>query len=374
MFRFIFCLILAINANQSFSQNNFVIEGTITGKDTGSIILSYPKENHKFYNDTSTINDGKFLFTGEINQPTFCWVFTKGNGNRTSLFIEPKRQKLMLREGHFSELKMTGSFTQDQEDSLQCMTSKTYSKNIEAYHKRLEILNKLKTTNDSLAREDLEKKSELLREKMEAYSQQAIDRIISFISSHNNSYVSATQLYSLLAARNLSSDSVYKLYSRFSENIQKSITGILIEKELDKRRIGINAADFTAIDVNNKKISLSQLRGKYVLINFWASYCVPCIGKLPELKTLLNHYHKKGFEIINISLDRNQENWRNAIKKYELDNFINVLRNDDVIAKYPNALEPIPSEILVNPQGKVMWNSMNENHYSVAQVLGDSLN
>jgi len=110
-----------------------------------------------------------------------------------------------------------------------------------------------------------------------------------------------------------------------------------------------------------------------VIINFWATYCVPCIKEIPELKILHNKYASKGFAIITISIDADKQNWIDAVKKYQLEKFRNVLANDEIHQKYSNTKQPIPSMLLINRQGIIIWNSMSPT-VSLSEILSKEFN
>lgn len=80
---------------------------------------------------------------------------------------------------------------------------------------------------------------------------------------------------------------------------------------------------------------------------------------MPELKSFLKKYGSQGFEIITISIDADKQNWIEAVKKNELEKFRNVLANDEIHKKYSNTRQPIPSMLLINRRGIIIWNSMS---------------
>lgn len=82
--------------------------------------------------------------------------------------------------------------------------------------------------------------------------------------------------------------------------------------------IGKKAPDFVGVDLSNKKISLSQFKGKVVIINFWATWCMPCRRELPFFSDLYKEYNKKGLVILGINLDRQRARAKNFLKTYPL--------------------------------------------------------
>ena len=369
MRRFLFYLIFTFNYLCGYSQDKFVLNGVIQGKDTGSIILNYQNLENSFVFDTAKLINGNFSFYGKINQPTFSWLSSNGTGNRTSLFLEAKNQKILLKENHFQEMAMTGSFTQDQWDSLNQIMKKIEAKYDQYIKLQNELIAEFKKTSDSTNQMLIRKELTSTAGKIDSMNNEKLDSTLAFIKYHPNSYVSTTTLYGIIVSNRINSDAANNIFNDFSPELKKGRMGALIQSELKKRNVGLGFNDFTSIDYENKKISSDQFRGKYLLINFWASWCLPCVEKIPELKQYLNLYQKKGFEIINISIDKDIRKWKEAILKYKLSGFYNIISNVDIDSKFDNTKEPIPSEILVSPDGNVLWNSKNKNDLSLFKFL-----
>lgn len=369
MGRFLACFIFIFNFQGIYAQESFVLKGEVAGRDSGIIILSYPNLNNTFVHDTTNLINGNFSFHGKINQPVFCWLSSNGSGNRTSLYLEGKNQKIFLKENHFEEMKMIGSFTQDQSDSLHDVTKKVESKYTHYINLRNELHAELTNTNDSVNKMSIQKRLNSAEIMIDSLNTETLDSILSFIKFHPKSYVSTSELYGKIVYNIIPSETANTIFNTFSPELKKSNIGNLIQSELEKRNIGFPINDFTTVDVDGNKISTDQFRGKYVLINFWASWCIPCIEKIPKLRQLLHLYQKEGFEIINISVDKDSTKWRKAILKYKLGNFQNVISNEDIDIKYSNTKEPIPSEILFSPDGKILWNSKNKNTESLEKFL-----
>ena len=120
----------------------------------------------------------------------------------------------------------------------------------------------------------------------------------------------------------------------------------------------MKAYDFTQPDANGKLISLSSFRGKYVLLDFWASWCVPCRQENPNLVKVYQRYKDKGFTIISISLDQpsGKSKWLKAIVDDQLQEWTHVsdLRFMDNAAAKLYVVEAIPQNFLINPAGEIV--------------------
>ena len=119
-------------------------------------------------------------------------------------------------------------------------------------------------------------------------------------------------------------------------------------------KVGSEAYDFILPDLNGRKISLEDYRGKYVLLDFWASWCGPCRREMPAVVALYKNYRGKNFEIIGISLDKKASDWKKAVSEMQMKwPQVSDLEgwNSEVALKYN--IHAIPATVLLNPQGRV---------------------
>ena len=150
------------------------------------------------------------------------------------------------------------------------------------------------------------------------------------------------------------------LYQGLSASVRSTLRGQRIGeqiKRLQKVAVGAIAPDFTQNTPDNLPVKLSSLRGQYVLIDFWASWCGPCRQENPNLVKAFNTYKDKGFTILSVSLD--QENGREAwVKAIQKDNLtwthVSDLKfwNNAVAQEY--GVHAVPQNFLLDPSGKIV--------------------
>ena len=121
---------------------------------------------------------------------------------------------------------------------------------------------------------------------------------------------------------------------------------------------GIEAPDFTLNDLNGKPLTLSSLRGKYVILDFWGSWCGWCIKGIPQMKEYYQKYAGK-FEILGIDCNDPEEKWKAAVEKYELP-WLHVYnpRDSKVLEQYE--IQGFPTKIIVGPDGKIVKTIIGE--------------
>lgn len=162
-------------------------------------------------------------------------------------------------------------------------------------------------------------------------------------------------------------DDFEAVYNNASPQVKQSANGIKMAEQLiyfKQSKSGSIAPIFHGKDMNGKEISLEDYKGKkYVLIDFWASWCGPCRGELPYIKDLYKKYKDLGFEIVSISRDTDLENWRTAILKEGIQNWkhFSVIENNNTIEK-DYFVNGIPHKVLIDTNGTIIgkWKGSGE--------------
>ena len=273
---------------QTRSRNDqFIITGKIIGQQRGLVSLEYHNKEGKLVKDSNVLQKGNFYFKGYVSEPTLATL--RGNVksisdddlNAVGLYIEPNDMALELEYNSFKKMKVSGSKTQKEFEELQ----------------------------------------------KEWAQDSATDKIdYQFISTHPNSYVSAFELSLFLSKWSL--DSIKTLYNKLTPIVQKSFYGKEVKQKIlniDNSSQGRMAKNFTALDINGNSINLEAFKGRYVLLDFWASWCIPCRKSFPHLKNLFDSYHRNGLEIIGISADLDSVGWKKAIEKDGVSIWHNIL-------------------------------------------------
>lgn len=178
-----------------------------------------------------------------------------------------------------------------------------------------------------------------------------------FVWNHPNSDVSLMVLDQLIQM-GIEAEDLEILYNSISEGLQRTDNGIEIGRtvlRMKRTSVGSQAPEFTLNNQEGKAVNLSDFRGKYVLVDFWASWCAPCRKENPNMVAVYNKYKNRKFEILGISLDNGEAVWKAAIKKDGLIwpqvSDLNGWKNEVAILYN---VRQIPQNFLLDPTGKII--------------------
>lgn len=377
MKHFVIYTIAFVLSSTSYSQGTlnkeFSLQGKIIGQDTGYVHIGYLNSLKKYIDDSSYLKNGEFEFSGLMDEPTIARFYGNiksrsiDDSNFTEIYLEPNLMQAIFKVDNFKNAKVTGSKTQVEYTIYR-------GRNDSLHNKWKKMFDEL---DEARAKIDTAKIEKIYNEQMPVYAKESENIDWSFIKQSPNSFVSANILF--YKTQILPLDSLKLFYALLSNNVQKSRDGKRIKdfiQKAEKLAIGMQAPDFMQTDLNGRSISLRDFRGKYVLLDFWASWCIPCREENPYLKQAYSKYQGR-FTIIGFSLDRLEDKnaWIDAIKKDDVP-WIQVCDfkawNGKVVNEYNLFGKGIPSNFLINPQGKIVAKDLRGD--SVEKKLAEFIN
>ncbi|WP_238387251.1 TlpA disulfide reductase family protein [Sphingobacterium olei] len=349
--------LLMLIAASSMAQDKFEIKGRLSGvKKAGKVILTYVDSQGKSARDSSLLKNGKFMFKG-----------TTAFGNKAHLSLVPlerdstqKRtmpdyQQFYLEKGKY-KVVATDSLTKARITGTQAQSD------FNAYNLRTaDLLAQFKDISDRFSKVYYAKEKDTVAIKaIQAEARPVHARIEavldSFIFSHPDSYVTLDLILDNKTAV-IDPATFGKYYDLLSERVLASFNGQKLTQKYDKaKNIAIGkAVDFEQPDIEGNTFKLSSLKGKYVLVDFWASWCAPCRAENPHLLKTYNELKDKNFEIVGVSLDESKAAWLKAV---EQDGMPWIQVSDlkgfktDIAVKY--GITAIPQNFLINPEGVII--------------------
>lgn len=317
---------------------------------------SYPFDKEIL--DTAKIVNGQCNFTGEVKFPIFSELiirseknnFTGRNVKYYSFILENKDIIIDYSCQNEDQIKISGSPLNDKFNSFEEVEKyqndmrQLYDKMSEAYHNE---------KKDELS--DLQNQEKLRQNEFKVF-------IANSVLENPKSILHVLIVFGYL--NDCPYEELEKIILQFDPSLQKNpYLKNLTDKieKLKKTEIGKIAPDFALNDTTGKSIALSSLRGKYVLVDFWASWCAPCCHEIPEILKIYNQYKKENFEILGVSFDGKKSAWVNAIQKYNM-SWLNVsdLKGWDCEAGNLYNVRAIPFNIIIDPEGKILAKNLHD--------------
>ncbi len=343
--------------------NEFVISGVVTGVDTGWVKLTKVGGEKWTTLDSTKLEKGNFTLRGMIASPAMCYIEIPGKQLEVSIFVEPADIKVTIDTGSAGKAEITGSATND--------VYSEFKTRIKPLNVQMDSLNNLyrqyKKANDTAGLNRIDTAADLLDKKKKAvvldFAMSNAHTVVAPYLIMNYAYwFDLPDLKSFIGVVDTNLNS-----TAYVQDIRKRI------ELLERTAIGQIAPDFTLNDTTGKAFTLSSLKGKYVLVDFWASWCGPCRRENPEVVKAYRSFHDKGFEILGVSLDTDHGKWTKAIRDDRLAWYhVSDLKGWFSEAGRLYGIMSIPSNLLLDKDQKIIAKDLRgaDLENKLAEVLG----